>query len=82
MNTKLTLSVEVSIIQAIKRYAKQHHLSLSKMVQNYFQSLVKERSSKFKLTPIVKELSGILAGKGDFDWKQEYANYLTRKYSK
>ncbi len=82
MNTKLTLSLDSFIIQKVKKYAKQHHVSLSRMVQNYFQSLVRERSNKFKLTPIVKELSGILTGKGDFNWKEEYARYLTRKYSR
>ena len=40
MNTKLTLSLDQKIIEEIKSYAKKHQVSLSKMVENYFNFVV------------------------------------------
>ena len=46
MNTKLTLSVDQKIIEEIKSYAKMHKVSLSKMVENYFNFVVHKAKPK------------------------------------
>ena len=42
MTTKLTLTVEKSVIEKAKKYAKGTQRSLSEMVQKYLESLVEE----------------------------------------
>ena len=39
MTTKLTLTIEKSVIEKAKRYAKGTQRSLSEMVQKYLESL-------------------------------------------
>jgi len=40
MATKLTLSLNDETIKKAKVWAKEHHASLSGLVENYFESLV------------------------------------------
>ncbi|MBI4352901.1 MAG: hypothetical protein HY593_03150 [Candidatus Omnitrophica bacterium] len=83
MNTKLTLKLENSVIQQAKSYARAHHISLSKMIEIYFREVAQERKSRFSppISPLVRELSGVLEEKAAIDWKKEYAEHLTRKHS-
>ena len=81
MNTKLTVRLDQSAIQTAKKYARNHGISLSKMIQFYFQNLVEEKSENFKPTPLVSELSGILNPKSLPDWKLSYAEFLNKKYA-
>ena len=80
MNTKLTLSVDQKIIEEIKSYAKMHKVSLSKMVENYFNFVVHKAKPKVKSSAIVEELTGIISLPGDFNEKEEYYNFLSEKY--
>ncbi len=82
MTTKLTLSLEASVIEKAKRYSSKRHLSLSKMVESYFQILVKPDQANFKVSPWVEELSGIIKPEKNKNWKKGYAKFLTRKYSR
>ena len=81
MNTKLTVRLDQSTIQTAKKYARNHGISLSKMIQFYFQNLVEEKAGNFKPTPLVSELSGILSPKLLPDWKHSYADFLSKKYA-
>jgi hypothetical protein len=40
----------------------------------------KERDNKKSITPLVESLSGVIDLPSDFDYKNEYADYLTEKY--
>jgi len=80
MNTKLTLSVDQKIIEEIKSYAKKHQVSLSKMVENYFNYVVQKTKPEVKSSAIVEELTGIINLPGDFNEKEEYYNFLSEKY--
>lgn len=82
MNAKLTLKLDDSAIARAKRYARLHHISLSKMVEAFFVVLAKGDHSEFKLTPIVAELSGVLSDRDTASWRGNYAAYLNKKYSK
>jgi hypothetical protein len=82
MQTKLTLKLEESVIKRAKRYARVHRRSLSKMVEGYFRSVTREeRKSDQPLPPIVSSLAGILKNRKKADIKEEYTNYLIKKYS-
>ncbi len=46
MNTKLTLSLQSEVIEKTKDYAKSHGISLSKLVEKYFESLIEAGSHR------------------------------------
>ena len=79
MNTKLTLKLDKNTIEKAKEYASLRNLSLSKLVEVYFQKLIIKEEFKQKLSPRVRKLSGILKGK-DLNYKSELENSLRRKY--
>ena len=82
METKLTLRLNHNVIERAKIYAKSQKISLSKMIESYLDSLTREkdRDSKIPITPLVESLSGVISLPSDFDYKKEYADYLTEKY--
>lgn len=79
MNTKLTLNIDQNIIEKAKTYAKEHSVSLSKLIENYLHSLTTKNTEKAKITPLVKSLTGIIS-LDDENHKKEYSDYLERKY--
>jgi hypothetical protein len=83
METKLTLKLNSNAIGRAKRYAHLHRgSSLSKLVENYFNSLTRNQaeSKSIKLTPIVSGLAGIAKRSKGFDSKKDYTEYLIGKY--
>jgi hypothetical protein len=83
MESKLTLKLDSDAIGRAKRYIQGNYgTSLSKLVENYFNSLtMKQSSGKFnKLPPIVSGLAGIAKKVKSTNLKEEYTEYLTEKY--
>ena len=82
MNTKLTLRLDDRVIKKAKIYAKSHKISLSKMVEAYLDSLTSEEDTgnNKSITPLVESLSGVINMSPEFDYKKEYAEYLSEKY--
>jgi hypothetical protein len=83
METKLTLKLNSNAIGRAKRYTHLHRgSSLSKLVENYFNSLTqRERENKAtRITPIVSGLAGIAKKGRSFDSKKDYTEYLIEKY--
>ncbi|AZI55077.1 MULTISPECIES: DUF6364 family protein [Epilithonimonas] len=79
MTTKLTLTVEKSVIEKAKKYAKGTQRSLSEMVQKYLESLVEE-SDKSELSPKIKKLAGSLKLPENFDYDKALDDYYKEKY--
>ncbi len=79
MDAKLTLKLDQTIIDHAKSYAKENHVSLSKLIENYLSSLTTERKQKSKVSPLVESLTGVIPNKVQ-DGK-DYGDYLTEKYS-
>jgi hypothetical protein len=78
MDTKLTLKLDDRIIRSAKEYAQTNNKSLSKLVELYFKNLVSENGEKAKYSPLVEELSGVIAEK---DLRNlDYVGYLEKKY--
>ncbi len=46
MNTKLTLTIEQSVIETAKKYAREQGRSLSDIVENYFKALASNKLEK------------------------------------
>lgn len=82
MDTKLTLKLDKEAIEQAKRYADRRGLSLSRVVESYFLKLAQsEEPPREKLTGVVAELAGAMKGVELGDSREEYAEYLRKKYS-
>ena len=79
MDSKLTLSLDSSVISQAKKYAKSQNVSLSKLIEMYLKYVTKEDVEKIKISPIVKELTGVITLEST-DYKKDYSNYLSKKY--
>ncbi|MHA7129596.1 DUF6364 family protein [Algoriphagus namhaensis] len=80
MDKKLTLSLDQSIIEHAKIYAKSNDTSLSKLIESYLATLIVKPKKKRDITPLVKSLSGVIDLPADFNEKKAYQDYLTDKY--
>lgn len=81
MNTKLTLTIEQTIIKKAKIYAKGKGQSLSYIIENYLKMISKDEiKSEIENTPIVKSLRGSFKAPSEFDYKKELAKGLSEKY--
>lgn len=58
MNTKLTLMLDKQVIDKAKDYAKSHHTSISKMVENFLASIDERNKPHIEIGPLTKALSG------------------------
>lgn len=81
MNTKLTLTIEQTIIEKAKKYANGKGRSLSDIVENYLKAITKEDNfESIDLTPIVKSLKCTFKAPKNMDYKKELTKRLTEKY--
>ena len=85
MNTKLTLTVDKSIIEEAKKYAKSNGRSLSNIIEEYLKSLVqkKESDKEFEISPLVQSLWGSVKPlPKSMDYKEMMEEELAKKYLK
>ena len=87
MNTKLTLTIDKSVIKQAKAYAEQQGRSLSAVVENYLKAVIKKEEIEKdddELSPIIKSL--MLRPKvelpDDYDYKKELEKVKDEKYQK
>ena len=82
MDTKLTLKLNQEVIEKAKKYASEKQMSLSKMIENYLNSLTIEKSegNSLEISPFVKSLSSGINIPNDLDYKKEYSDFLSEKY--
>ena len=81
MDTKLTLKLDQEIIEKAKHYASEKKLSLSRIIENYLNSLTSDKTnSDLQISPFVKSLSSGIRIPADYDYKKERADYLEQKY--
>jgi hypothetical protein len=80
MDKKLTLSLDGTVIESAKTYAKLHNTSLSKLIESYLDSLTKRKKKGGHITPLVESLSGVIELEENFDAKDAYSKYLIEKY--
>jgi hypothetical protein len=82
MNSKLTLTVDKSVIEEAKKYAESTGTSLSNLVENYLKSFSKKPATtkKDELSPLIKSLKGAFNAPCNFDYKEELESELSKKY--
>jgi formiminotetrahydrofolate cyclodeaminase len=79
MTTKLTLTVEKSVIERAKSYAKHTGRSLSELIENYLETLVDDKDNE-QLSPGLKKIVGSVKLPDDFDEKKELSAYFENKH--
>jgi hypothetical protein len=80
MNTKLTLNLDKDVIEQAKNYAKDNRVSLSKLIENYLNSLTSKKEKERKVSPLVESLTGVIPS-NFFDDQKDYREYISEKYS-
>ncbi len=79
MTTKLTLTVEKSIIERAKVYAKNTGRSLSEIIEKYLESITEEDGNQ-KTSSKLKKIIGAVSLPKDFDEEKELASYFEKKH--
>ncbi|MGA9212851.1 DUF6364 family protein [Kaistella sp.] len=81
MNTKLTLTIDQSVIERAKKYARNKERSLSDLIENYLKALTTEEiPQNEELSSTLKSLKGSFKMPKDFDYKKELSERLSEKY--
>lgn len=83
MDSKLTLKLNENVIERAKKYASNKKLSLSRLIENYLDSLTREQTDDFEISPFVKSISSGKSIPVDLDEKtlrEEYTEYLNQKH--
>ncbi len=80
MTTKLTLSIDESMVKRIKQYSKEEGISISKIVEQHFDKITSGNHRK-KLD--IRKLKGAFGKEPEsFDWKKIKTEHLLEKYGK
>ena len=79
MSTKLTLTIDKSIIERAKYYAKQTGRSLSELIENYLADITNE-SSQTVISPKLDKIVGSVKLPDDFNEKEELQSYFEKKH--
>ncbi|MGY4385713.1 hypothetical protein ACVWYN_002759 [Pedobacter sp. UYP24] len=80
MTTKLTLTVEESVIKKAKSYAKQTGRSLSELIEKYLETLTEEQQEPRQISPKLRKLVGSVKLPADYDEKKELGSYFENKH--
>lgn len=81
MNAKLTLTVEKTIIEKAKIYAKNTGRSLSDLIENYLETLTDENSG-IEVSTKLNSIVGKINLPKHFDEEVELRTYLENKHLK
>lgn len=79
MNTKLTLTVEKSVILKAKSYAAKTGRSLSEIIESYLEALTSENSGK-GISPKLKKIVGSVRLPENFNEEHELREYFDNKH--
>ncbi len=83
MDSKLTLKLKDSVIKRAKNYASDKNISLSRLIENYLDSLTDSKNDEFEISPFIKSISSGKSIPADFDekkWREERTDFLDEKY--
>lgn len=80
MATKLTLTVEETVIKRAKSYAKNTGRSLSELIENYLRTLTEQQAISEPLSPKLRKIVGAVKLPDNFDEKKELRDYLEKKH--
>lgn len=80
MQTKLTITLEQSLVEQARLYAKGREGSLSELIENYLKIILNDNRPKIILSPSIKKMKGSIKLPDDFDYKKELSKSINQKY--
>ncbi len=78
--TKLTLSIEPSVVEKAKQMAEANNTSVSAMFTQFVESASAHRRRRPKIGPLTRKLSGIIELPAGKDYKKLVEEALAHKY--
>jgi hypothetical protein len=78
--TKLTLSIEPSVVEKAKQMAEANNTSVSAMFSQFVESAATPRKQRSKIGPLTRKLSGAIELPSGKDYKELLADALADKY--
>ena len=78
--SKLTLSIEPSVVEKAKQMAEANNTSVSAMFTRFVEAASADRGRRRKIGPLTRKLSGIIELPPDKDYKELLADALADKY--
>ncbi len=81
MISKLTLTIDDSVISVAKKYAKQKGKSLSAIVENYLMSISSKEIKEESISPSILKLMGAIELPEKFDYKKELRKGIAKKHT-
>lgn len=84
MKKKLNITIEENLLEKIKQYAEERETSVSNLVQEHFQTLIKPRPTLPNGMTLVEYMKSLPKSKVEFpegmDWKAEYYRAKAKKW--
>ncbi|MBK8583391.1 MAG: hypothetical protein IPL86_16700 [Flavobacteriales bacterium] len=81
MKTKLTLSLDESVIDQAKAYAAAQQTSLSRLIEEFLRTTsLKKPKAKVVVSEYVKSLATDAKLPKSYDLKREYAKHVAKRY--
>jgi formiminotetrahydrofolate cyclodeaminase len=80
MSTKLTLTVEKTVIEKAKSYAKKTGRSLSELIEKYLENITSDEKNENELSPKLRKIVGAVKLPKNFDEEKELRSYLEKKH--
>jgi hypothetical protein len=84
MKKKLNITIEEKLLEKIKAYAESKDRSVSDLVQEHFETLLKPRPTLPNGTTLVEYMKSLPKSKVEFpegiDWKEEYYRAKAKKW--
>jgi len=80
MTTKLTLTIDDTVVHSAKKYARKKGKSLSALVENYLKAITTRENQNETLSPRVTKLMGSITLPADFDYKKTINDALIERY--
>ena len=84
MKDRLNITVSKELIKKMKKYADLQHTSISHIVEEHFEELLKRSSTLLKEVSLVEYVKALPKSKvaypKDFDFKKEYYKAKSKGY--
>lgn len=80
MTTKLTLTIDETVIVSAKKYAAIKGKSLSKIVENYLKTMSSSVENELPFSPKVAKLIGAIQLPDSFEYKSALSKSIRNKY--
>jgi Family of unknown function (DUF6364) len=80
MTTKLTLSINEKTVQRAKRISRRRGKSISKMVEEFLNSISEKEEQKESVITKMKNILKEKITNSQVDWKKAKAQHLKKKY--